>query len=228
MSHYITYIIAAEKTEKEYLPGIIEEALEPFSEHLEVEPYDHDCYCIGRTADNEATKKAEAELGKTIDDYRKEYHAQDGERVPWLEHIKPLLELSEKHEKEHPLYKKPNPDCDECDGTGFYESTYNPDSKWDWYTVGGRWDGYIAGLEDRGDPYEDRFDRNINTTDELVFMDNTPFAVLTPDGTWHERGQMGWFGVAANEQDEGDWEEYYMKLLKKYPGHYVVAVDCHI
>jgi hypothetical protein len=45
--------------------------------------------------------------------------------------------------------------CNDCDGTGtltceqhgidnegpYYMSTYNPKSKWDWYSLGGRWEG---------------------------------------------------------------------------------------
>ena len=30
-----------------------------------------------------------------------------------------------------------------CGGTGRVMSTYNPESKWDWWTVGGRWNGYF-------------------------------------------------------------------------------------
>jgi hypothetical protein len=210
----------------------VEEALEPFSEHLEVDPYDHECYCVGSEARTAATKQAEEQLGKTIGDYRTEYHSKEMTHyTPWSDHIKPFIDLVEKFEKQHPLYQKYSPDCEECNGTGYYEATYNPQSKWDWYVVGGRWNGYITGKEGEGpggDPYEDNYERNINKTDSLIFMDNIPFAVLTPDGTWHERGEMGWFGVAKNEQNEKDWEAYYTKLLEKYPGHYVIAVDCHI
>jgi len=29
-----------------------------------------------------------------------------------------------------------------------------------------------------------------------------PFAVVTPDGQWHEKGRMGWFGLVANEKEK--------------------------
>lgn len=54
------------------------------------------------------------------------------------------------------------------------------------------------------------------------------FAVLK-DGGWHERGEMGWFGVAHNEKDEGDWNAEFMKLLRGLPGDTLISVyDCHI
>lgn len=30
-----------------------------------------------------------------------------------------------------------------CGGTGRVMSTYNPESRWDWWTIGGRWNGYF-------------------------------------------------------------------------------------
>jgi hypothetical protein len=33
--------------------------------------------------------------------------------------------------------------CDECEGSGTIMSTSNPDARWDWYSVGGRWKGTL-------------------------------------------------------------------------------------
>jgi hypothetical protein len=35
----------------------------------------------------------------------------------------------------------PDPICSDCNGTGISSTTYNPNSKWDWYEIGGRWHG---------------------------------------------------------------------------------------
>jgi hypothetical protein len=229
MSHFVVYTILPEGTEKDSIESKIEDMLAPFSEHLEVDGYDKECWCVGSVARREAVKKADDELGKDISEFREEYwNMPEGERPEWEDHIKPLVELRNKYEKEHPLYNQPDEECDECNGTGYYESTYNPQSKWDWYVIGGRWHGYIRGEDTNLDQYVDNVDKNINTTDNLLFLDNSPFAVLTPDGTWHEKGEMGWFGMASNEKSEDDWLTYYNKVLDKYPNHTVVAVDCHI
>jgi len=34
-------------------------------------------------------------------------------------------------------------ECDDCKGTGKETTTYNPNSKWNWYMTGGRWRGYF-------------------------------------------------------------------------------------
>ena len=58
--------------------------------------------------------------------------------------------------------------------------------------------------------------------------DTTPFAVVTPDGEWHERGHMGWWASVGDEKDREDWEKEVGAILSKYPDHIAVVVDCHI
>ena len=56
-----------------------------------------------------------------------------------------------------------------------------------------------------------------------------PYAFVTPDGEWHEQGQMGWFGISTASQESiaqnaDDWQE----AIQDYQGLYLVYVDCHI
>lgn len=43
----------------------------------------------------------------------------------------------------HELHEKPDPDCEQCSGTGTWRTTSNPKGYWDWWTVGGRWTGVL-------------------------------------------------------------------------------------
>lgn len=57
------------------------------------------------------------------------------------------------------------------------------------------------------------------------------YAILTPDGEWHEPGKMGWFGTNdATVDSEKEFEENYFNILdrEKYKNHLIVIVDCHI
>jgi hypothetical protein len=101
-------------------------------------------------------------------------------------------------------------------------STYNPASKWDWYVVGGRWDGWINNRESSGEKLVD----NISTTELAIERGKVPHAVITPDGFWHENGQMGWFGAMLTE-NEG-WDAEALRLFAHYPEHQVIIVDAHI
>ena len=90
-------------------------------------------------------------------------------------------------------------------------STYNPDSKWDWYQMGGRWDNAI--------PY--------NTCLSSEIGRFVPFAYVDENGNWHEAGSMGWFATASNKKDEDEWNTEFHRAIENYKG-IVTLLDCHI
>lgn len=55
------------------------------------------------------------------------------------------------------------------------------------------------------------------------------FAFLDADGTWHEKGRMGWWGMVSNEKVQEDWNATYAKLLAATSDNaWLVLVDMHI
>lgn len=57
------------------------------------------------------------------------------------------------------------------------------------------------------------------------------FAVVTPDGEWHEKGRMGWFGCSSETGEEArDWEDHYKErfLDTADPNWELHIIDCHI
>lgn len=83
-----------------------------------------------------------------------------------------------------------------------------------------------------GNPIEDyRLDRE-NPREEYVqsCVDGVfvPFSMLM-DGEWHERGEMGWFGMSHNEMDTDDWDRKVARLFASlHDDVFLVAVDLHI
>ena len=56
----------------------------------------------------------------------------------------------------------------------------------------------------------------------------TTYAILM-NGTWYEKGQMGWWGMASNEKDQMTWSIEFSKLLDSLPDDTLLTiVDCHI
>jgi hypothetical protein len=126
-------------------------------------------------------------------------------------------------------------------------TTYNPDSKWDWYEIGGRWWGLFGG-------------QNSCTVEEfLQHLDEwKTWALVLPTGTWYEKGEMGWFGLwnyrdapkpeefigednlrdanawrkawdTFEEERDIAWHKEIVELLKYVGrGTVVTIVDCHI
>lgn len=167
-------------------------------------------------------------------------------------------------------------------------STYNPKSKWDWYVVGGRWQGSLlikktnrsisnsdiripgigrtykeaAFLAPKGYLWVDaarvrdiqwdkmkelmisEAEKNWDKIKALppIFKEKemtkedyiknrsifATYAVITPDGEWHQKGDMGWWGISTNEDEA--WDEKYRERFidTANPDWVLYIVDCHI
>lgn len=99
-------------------------------------------------------------------------------------------------------------------------SDYNPNSKWDWYKEGGRWDGYLELI--------DGASANCATMGEVKKPIKPTFAVVK-NGEWYEKGDMGWWGIVKDEKEQGDWNKEFEKLLEDVSDDTeLTIVDCHI
>lgn len=284
MSHFMVMVLLPETIKPIMINNEIENLLAPYSENIEVDEYEHKCHCVGWKAHIDSTKIAEKKFGeidKLRDDFRdilKEkgipFDDFDTRDKLWKEFAK-IDERSayiEEIEKDHEMYNKPDKACTECNGTGIYMSTYNPQSKWDWYQVGGRWTGafdknYKPEEDERnkeicmlceGTGYrQDKIAEEIRLTDPNFkcngckngiaikwpsqwanydgdikpvreITDPSAYAIVTPDGKWYERGEMGWFGISNNEKDKLSWEAEIIAILAEHQDCIAVCVDCHI
>lgn len=237
MSHYAVVVLTEEGDE-----GEVFDLLAPYDENIEADPYETACYCMNANAFH-ARNEASAEHGIDWQKFRDEYWAdQSIEHTPeeWEKRTKWALDWEKQYELEHPEIYHASPDCPDCNGTGLRTTTYNLDSKWDWYEVGGRWDGELFGeprpSEDGGfnfEPGHDEIQHNSRPTYELLDHDGQgnpfyPFAIVTPDGQWHEKGKMGWWGIVADEKDKDAWHTEVERLYEEFGDSMAVLVDCHI
>jgi hypothetical protein len=223
MSHAVVYAIIKPNTDVE---SEIERIMSPFDENLSVESYVTDCWCIGDIARRDAEAELTRQMG-SWDDARERYRTKypDRDNNKWVEeYYNPRHELETRLIGDHPLRNSPVEDCDNCNGTGKYETTQNPRSKWDWWVVGGRWDGAINQLE-----YKDSDHHSIERNSCLVRdVKEIPFALVAYDGVWLERGRLGWFGCVFNEKSPEDWDAQWQRIKQVLGNYLAVAVDYHI
>lgn len=173
--------------------------------------------------DHEEIRERWVEWGKLQDEY-------------WRELVSPYYEEYDRLVEQLLPGFAPDPDCTSCHGTGKYPTTYNPMSKWDWWRVGGRWDGKITTSEEIDDGqggfnFGEAFEsmaRNCCKVEELLQREEIPFALVTPDGTWHERANMGWWGITTDDKDADVWKETVLSLYRQYKDLWAVGCDCHI
>ena len=105
----------------------------------------------------------------------------------------------------------------------YHTTTCNPDGRWDWYEIGGRWNGYIKGAK-----------RNVISVRAMLesphLKDQLPCHVLTPDGTWleHERFFPDGFAKGHIERkSDKNWLQEIRNTLERYDDCRVVCVDIH-
>lgn len=242
VSHFITLVLIPGDTDKRNIEPLVDSMLEPFSESLEVEPYETECFCIGIIARHEAEEKVEAKYN--LEQLREKLHGlppTEQTDDKWQAMVSPRLKLREKLIAAHPMKDKPNPKCKVCKGGGTRISRCNPIATVDWWRIGGRWDGSIWGPEREKacSDGESGFNfgaehqtiaNNCRRVSEIPIAEPyyVPHAILTPEGEWIEKGSMGWWGIIRDEASDDQWHETVKAVLAKYPEHLAVAVDCHI
>ena len=117
----------------------------------------------------------------------------------------------EQYEDDCPSCDKdsPNPDCEECEGTGKAKYWQSPISEWDWWQVGGRYhedggDFFIAGEPHRG-----------------------CYQVLVPGGEWaHMHDKYGPYVRITDEMRE-EWDKEWAEIMEQHKGMLVIVVDMH-
>lgn len=116
---------------------------------------------------------------------------------------------------------------DWCGGKGgvdakglFVIHTYNPNGKWDWYEIGGRWNGFMPGNV--------MLARTLLKSPRLAKL--LPHDFLTPDGKWHAKERYlstSWPVGHFVQKTQRRWLEEFKLALANWPCHRVVCVDRH-
>ena len=202
-----------------------------------------------------------------------------------------LMQHLREHKAEHPeetktldqLYTDYISGYDsKVDKDGNILTTYNPNSKWDWWVVGGRyserlttksgdlvdaeqfknlvfnqvlaennpdvhfrtrfWEICVEGKpliegENQNDFFAfykpEYYLRRYNTKEEFIkkYFEFSTHAVVTPDGVWHEVGELLMFGMSTDTPEEAqEWDEkFFDRFLKdRDPDDELIIVDYHI
>lgn len=215
MSHFVTLVFTKENRRT------VEELLAPYDENIMYAPY------VLYTRE-----QAIAKIRKEIEDYK---------NGPYTEYVSSPKKYEESHPNaEHINYlknkfpKKLEWTDDECyedikrsfdedmiEPNGDLLSIYNPNSKWNWYTIGGRFNNYLKTLSGKT--------TNEDYVSKIDWEDILPFAFVTPIGEWHERGKMGWWACVFNEKSHDNWKSEFKEFLGSLDEDTIVTVvDCHI
>ena len=217
MSHYSVAVITDENTVVDWL-------LEPYDENADVESY------LYRTKEEiiEYTKESKDDWIKRFSDSTKE-ELIDILTKPYMSDVRELMNCNDDDDF-YDFYRNGAYDED-FDDMGNEWATHNPQAKWDWYSIGGRWSGKLydkvtgewcdsVRVGDWDMDYEDE--------DHDAFL--STYAIITPDGEWFAPGEMGWFGMSTETSEQWEkWQNGYKSAIRALnPNWYITIVDCHI
>lgn len=227
------------------LSDYLNAALDKFDENREVESY------ISETKEQQiaAERQRHADAAENLRRYQageppydRPFQGND-RHIEWIETEAPALsKLDDAELWDHILATR---DYEERDENGAIWSTYNPDSRWDWWTIGGRWE---ETYRDRQGETVEAFLASLRKTKEgLAAGENLnphkgephavggvlpwyfPHDILTTDQTWHRIGRTGWWGMRADDMTEAEWvDEAIAALEKEDLASVVYYIDFHI
>jgi hypothetical protein len=240
MSHFVCLVITPEDTTMEEVPAAVESLMAHYDEALRVDSHERECWCVGMQARKEV--QAEVEKQYPLEELRGRFaRLPETKRTErrWLAMGKPRVAMETELLERHPLNDMPSETCANCDGVGLYYSEANPDGKWDWWVIGGRWDGWIYGPERESASHDEKgfnlgeehqtAENNTRPVRDIPIDDPNyvPFAVVTPDGQWHQEGTMHMWAIVTDALNPEEWQRQVKELFAQYPNHLAVAVDCH-
>lgn len=114
-------------------------------------------------------------------------------------------------------------------------------SKDDMAYYGRKWDLIVEGAKPENEEEEftvnyynkESFLKKYGSKEKYIEVSSafSTYAVVTPDGEWHEPGEMGWWGISfATDEEEANWYNEYSKFIDmaNKNNYLVTIVDCHI
>jgi hypothetical protein len=124
------------------------------------------------------------------------------------------------------------------DRDGNAVSTINKDAIYDYYTVGGRWDGILTGniqqscngfnFDDKHHTIENNSIPVMDLIKKYHSSNEIYHTVFDRKGTLCKGENIGWFGSSTNVKEIDEWKKEYLQILEDAKNDYVVNLDAHI
>lgn len=111
------------------------------------------------------------------------------------------------------------------DEEGNLLTTANPNGRWGYYTIGGKWGDFL--LKKDGTGCNSCLITEVDWKKPII-----TYAVVTLDGKWHSMGKVFWWGISDETEEEAkDWNlNFYDHFIKTHLSNefFVTILDCHI
>jgi hypothetical protein len=210
MGHYLTYVLVPNGTDD--VETKVAEMMAPYWEEYGMPSHERECRCVFDNAVKEGSedlKEQYPNLGPHFFEFTKE---EFRDKALSENQMRRLLQLG-----------VPDPDCEECGGTGFYMSKDHPEPKWDECSIG---QGFAEGiLKDciKSSPENP----NIVPVRDLDLQKlPKPDHILNPEGIWFSEERFLW-SKPVMVIDE-NWTETVRTLLENHEDSTLVVLNVHL
>lgn len=226
--NFLTFAVIDEKNlDINRLNFKLDRILEKYDQNLEINPEIEPCYCIGRTAIEECSSKTYTSkyfnegLQYTYKDRKDAFYIllkemlianpnitdAEIEKI-WTVGMVDYNEDVKKELRQHNLFGRPDPACQECGGQGQVKDYINKLAKWNTFDIGGRYSGILWPQEDV-----------IHVSDYLKLGrdDLEPYAVVSKEF---------WVDDKTNNPNWRHLVNDYLLKFKDYGT--LVILDCHL
>ena len=212
MARYYAYVLVPGDAKD--VEGKVSELMELYNENLAGVPYQRECECVYDSV-MEKLNKGQYFLSGTVN-------------ASWIEFKKDVFEKAGPElilKLEFLRLGTPDPQCENCRGSGISTTTCNCIGEWDFWEI-------VPILTEEG--FKDCLTSgaNISPDQQIVPVSALDFgkvpapeAVVTPDGSWHTYRKLIWFSNAMIVDE--NWEHTFKNLLAAYPDAALVVVDYH-
>jgi hypothetical protein len=229
--NYTVYVLIPSDTEEvEY---DVASLMDPYSEDVEEEEYEMRCLCVENQFSKELQELIKRDFGEPRDLWKslmKDKGFGDGEAL-WRDVMHEYRKFVDFQCAAFLKTSPPDPDCDECEGTGSRTSTFNQDSYWDWW----EWDvssqiteGEVVEAPklqlDPGKQIETQ-PRVYDLKDIDIGRIEVPYAIFSPDG-WDQCAE--WTRHGPVYVPEEIWERTVRRTLDEYKDYLLIPVNCHV
>ncbi len=224
MAKSLVYVLLPRATDD--IDRAVEEMMGPYDESIQMDEYEAPCSCrCGRSVHVWQELAALGPEDRVIFDERIiQLSGSVDTNAAWSEFLADKTTFIESILRRWPVTDAPEKDCPFCGGAGIRMTTYNRDSKWDWWKINPWSSGFLK--DSVKEPEVQQHDRDIALLAELDLASlPIPDGIITPDGVWHEGFARGPFALPI--KPDGNWTERVKQVLSRNMDCIVVAVDCH-
>ena len=99
-----------------------------------------------------------------------------------------------------------------------YSYYHNPNSFWDWYEIGGRWQ-HLA------DKFHYKQVKELDTEE----IKGSFFGFINLENEYISKGEMWWWGINdATDESSKEFDDKLIQYIKENPDLYILVVDYHV